>query len=272
MSNPIYVKKASGEIEIFNPKKVINSLKRSGASNKEIKEVLKEVYKNLYPKITTKEIYKIVFDTLRNLNANGSYIANKYSLKKAIAQFGPTGYPFEKFFAGLLNEIGYKTQTNVILKGKCVNHEVDVLALKNNKKIFIEAKFHKKQGFKTDIKTALYVYARFLDLNQINGKNTEMWLITNTKVTEEVKKFAKCRNFKVISWDYPQGFSLREIIDKTHLHPITALASLDAFTRENLLNNGIVFCKDIKNKKNMFRNKKLYNKVIEEAAHLCGKA
>ena len=270
--NKIFVKKASGEIEPFNPEKVINSLKRVGANKSEIKEVLKVLYKNLYPKITTKEIYAIVFNTLRGLNKKGGTVANKYSLKKAIAQLGPTGYPFEKFFAGLLTELKFKTQTNVIIPGKCVNHEIDILAKKNNKTIFIEAKFHKKQGYKTDIKTALYVYARYLDLKEINGKNTEMWLITNTKVTEEVKKFSRCRKFKVVSWDYPSGFSLREIIDKSHLHPITALASLDSFTKENLLNNGVVFCKDIKRSQNMFRNQRLYNKALEEAQSLCGKS
>jgi len=43
---------------------------------------------------------------------------------------GPTGYPFEKYIAKVLNTYNFTTKTNQVLNGKCVFHEVDVWRIK----------------------------------------------------------------------------------------------------------------------------------------------
>ena len=269
MPENIFVIKASGEREIFDPHKVINSLRRSGASNQEIKEVLKNLYPKLKDGMTTHEIYYLVYNLLSQASERGSSVAGRYSLKRAILSLGPTGFPFEKFVAGILNELGYTTKVGVLVEGKCLTHEIDVLAQKDNETNMIEAKFHKKMGIKTDAKVILYVYARFLDIKDNIKPNPKPWLATNTKVTSEVKKYALCNNIQIISWDYPDTFSLRSLIDKTNLHPITTLTTLDNFTTTNLLNNGVVFCKDIDKAQRFFQNNADFDKVAKEARALC---
>lgn len=257
----IIVLKANGEKEYFDIVKVAKSLQRSGASKQDIKTVLQQLIPKLYNNISTHEIYKIVHSLLyKNTNTQG--VASKYNLKKAIFDLGPSGYPFEKFLAGIFNSMGYTTKTNIIAKGKCVSHEIDVIANKGSQNIYIEAKFHGRQGFKTNIKTALYVFARYLDIAETH-KNVEYYLITNTKVTNEVIKYSLCSGLKVISWDYPNNNSLRNLVDKSNLHPITILASIPEITKKHLLNNGVIFYEDLKNNKSLISQKE-YNSAISE--------
>lgn len=258
----IHILKANGESEKFSSDKVITSLRRSGASNKEIKQILKEVYPNIRDGMRTKDLYQMVYHSLAKLEGRGKYVATRYSLKKAISELGPTGFPFEQLVAGVLTKLGYKTETNLVLQGECVGHEIDISALKENDKYMIEAKFHKKMGYKTDIKTALYVYARFLDLQK---QFSIPWIFTNTKVTSEVTKYALCKNIKVTSWDYPKGEGLRDLIDKAHLHPITSLSELDSMTKQNLLDHNVIFIKDLPKAEFLFKNQQRYRDICKIA-------
>lgn len=262
MPKKITITKANGEQAKFDPQKVIDSLKRSGANNPEIKQVLKEVYPKLRNGMTTKEVYHYVYAALDSIEGRGTYIASRYSLKRAISELGPTGFPFEQFVAGVLKELGYEIQTNLMIEGDCIKHEIDVKAIKGEEVNLVEVKFHKKMGYKTDVKTALYVYARFLDLQK---QFTKPWIVTNTKVTSEVKKYAMCRDIKVTSWDYPRGESLREMVDRAHLHPITSLGNVDNLTKETLLANNIIFIKDIHKAEFIFPSQKKYQQLCQIA-------
>ena len=76
--------------------------------------------------ITTKKIYKIAFIALRKKSRK---LSAHYSLKNALLEFGPTGYPFEVFVSKLLKTQGYNVEVGQIIQGKCVTHEVDVVAI-----------------------------------------------------------------------------------------------------------------------------------------------
>lgn len=269
MPTNITVIKANGEREPFNLEKVVTSLKRVGASDEEIRQVIKKLNPQLKDNMPTNQIYGIVYSLL-DQELGRKPVANRYSLKKAIFDLGPTGYPFEQFIAGLLEESGYTCLTNQVINGACVQHEIDIVAKKQDEELLIEAKFHGNQGYKTKIQTALYVWARFLDISNQSKTVQKPWLITNTKLTSQVKDYARCNDLKVTSWNYPHGESLREIVDKSKLHPITSLSSLDTFSKNNLLKAGVVFCRDIKDHANLFRSPKEHNRVLEEVKALCG--
>ncbi len=85
--------------------------------------------------------------------------AAKYSLKRAILDLGPSGFPFESYLAKIFEFEGYQTAVDQVIKGGCVEHEVDVVLTKKGEKksevIYIEAKFHNSAAFKTDLKTVL---------------------------------------------------------------------------------------------------------------------
>ncbi|MCG2691829.1 restriction endonuclease, partial [Microgenomates group bacterium] len=158
----IKVTKASGLLEPFSEDKIRRSLKRAGAQSQVIDKILAQLIGRLHDGITTRAIYQQVFALLNQYQAGQGY---QYSLKDALMQLGPSGYPFEKFVARLLDYLGYQTQTNIIMKGKCINHEIDVVANKDRKQYLIECKFHNRPGTKTRSKDALGIQARFEDLS-----------------------------------------------------------------------------------------------------------
>jgi hypothetical protein len=50
---------------------------------------------------------------------------------------------------------GYQTVTNLILSGKCVSHEIDVLIKKDNELAMVECKFHSARENKSNVKVPL---------------------------------------------------------------------------------------------------------------------
>lgn len=269
--------KANEEEASYDPEKIIRSLKRAGATQEIIQEVLSATEKELYEGIHTKEMYRIVFRNLKKLS-NGT--AGKYHLKNAIMELGPTGFPFEKFIAALLEAEGYQTLTNQIVQGRCIQHEIDVTAEKDNRHFMIECKFHGTAGSISDVKHALYVYARFLDVEKSwlnksdpSQKFHQGWLVTNTRLTSDAEKYGKCVGMCLLSWNYPPENSLRERIDKKSLYPITCLTSLSKKEKQRLLNKKIVLCHTVCERPSalngigLSETKKL--KILEEALIIC---
>ncbi len=238
----ITVIKANGEKEPFNEEKINNSIKRAGIPNSIHQQVLQHVKSKLYENIPTSEIYSHITEFLKT--SSHPFSRAIYALKHAIMDFGPTGYPFEDYVSELLKTDGYKTQTRQVLSGKCVSHEVDVIAEKNETKFMIEAKFHNTPGARSDVKVSLYTKARFDDVKEKYDLR-EAWIATNTKVTSDALSYALCAGMKILSWDYPKNAGLRDLIEKSRLHPITVLSSLSSFEKQKLLDQGIILCKTI---------------------------
>ena len=135
--------KSSGEKAKFSLDKLRKSLKHSGADHNTIESILDKVKDELYTGITTYEIYNRAYALLKKQK---SVFASKYKLKKAIYELGPTGFPFERFIAAILEHSGYKTRVGKIMQGICVTHEIDVIAEKNGTMTIIECKFHSEEG------------------------------------------------------------------------------------------------------------------------------
>jgi len=237
----VNVIKATGEKEPFSEDKVKISIQRAGIADELETQVVEHVKSKLYENIPTSEIYHHITEFLEK---SSSYSKAKYSLKQAIMDLGPTGYPFEDFVSEILKEDGYTTKTRSLLSGKCVTHEIDVVAQKGNKRIMVEAKFHNEPGIRTDVHVALYTKARFGDLKD-KYNFSEAWVVTNTKVTSDALAYALCENLKVISWSYPEKEGLRDLIERFNLHPITVLTTLSDNQKQQLLENHIVLCKEI---------------------------
>jgi hypothetical protein len=274
----IFVTKASGEKELFKEEKLRNSLSRSGASDVLIGQVVAEVGQLFGNNsiVSTSDIYRKAFALLRR---EERMIATRYHLKKAIMDMGPGGHPFEHFMAELLKIQGYSTEVGKIIEGACVQHEVDVVAEKEGKKILIECKFHNDQGMKSDVKTALYVHARFQDIKRRcvaeNGNMCEfqeIWLATNTKLTSDAIQYAECVGMKVIGWSYPHSASLQHLIETSGLHPVTCLTNLRPGQQHVLLQKNIVLCRQVKDDPSLLKEFNLsptkLQKVLREAGDI----
>lgn len=237
----INVLKANGESELFSEKKLRESIHRAGINGDLEEDVVTQVKSGLYEGIPTSQIYATIMDYM---NQKRPFAAERYNLKKAIMDLGPTGYPFEDFIAELLKKEGYKVEVGVILEGKCVKHEIDVLAEKEGKKIMIEAKFHNSPGVKTDVHVPLYQKSRFEDLKEKHNID-EAWIITNTKMTLDAIVYSQCIGINLISWNHPQEGSLRDLIEKWSIHPITQLSSLTIGQKQQLLENHCILCRNV---------------------------
>lgn len=242
----MFVRKASGEKEQFNPEKILKTCIRAGASEEIADKIIKEVEKRAFDGIRTKKILQM---TIELLDKYSPRIAAKYDLKGAIMRLGPAGFAFEKLVAELLREYGYKTSVHQIIQGLCVKHEIDVVA-ENKKRFMIECKYHNSPGIYTGIKDVLYTYARFLDLQDGSKKGVcknfdQPWLASNTKFSSESMLYANCKNIHLIGWKNPKGKSLKDLLEKKKLYPITVLRKLDRVSQIKLSEVGLMFCRDL---------------------------
>lgn len=238
--SPLIVK-STGEVEAFDRRKLVRSLTRAGAPRAAAERIVEKVTEELEPGTTTRKIYSKAH---RLLKRESRPAAGRYGLRRAILDLGPGGYPFEQFVAAVLEVDGWKTTTNVTLPGRCVRHEVDVLAKRRRQVVGIECKYRNQPKSKPDLKVALYVHARAQDLKK-TGSVTDFWLVTNTKFTTDAERFARCAGLKLRALDDPLGSSLRDIIDKEGVYPITCLTTLKRSQTQALLKQDIVLSRQL---------------------------
>lgn len=239
----VKVIKVDGTKEDYSEEKIRASASRVGVPKALQNEMIANIRTILYDGIHTSEIFSLIKSYLSK--SSHPYLSSKYNLKTALAELGPSGYPFEQYIAALLESEGYLTTTNQILRGKCVSHEVDVVASKNGITYYIEAKFHTAPSRRTDVRVPLYIYARYQDLVEHQSGHTEPWIITSTRFSSDALAFAQCRKIKLTSWGYPVGEGIMDLIERTNLHPITLLDSLTASDKRLLLSQNVVVCKDL---------------------------
>lgn len=249
--DPIFVIKADGTKELFDVEKLRHSLANAGASHKAAENVISLISEELIDNMTTHEIYTRAFELLKT---EEKPVSVTYSIKRAVMELGPSGFPFEDYVAEIFKHKGYQTLTGQIVKGQFVEHEIDVVAWNDEKLIMVEAKFHNQLGVKSDLKVALYVKERFDDLStqtfdygRPGRKLDEGWLVTNTKFTSTAIEYGSHQgsHMVMIGWNYPPVGNLHDMIIEAKLHPITCLATLPSHARKTLLEQGTVLCKTI---------------------------
>lgn len=268
------VRKSDGTEEYFSFEKLYNSLINSNSSIDEAKGIIEQLKEKFHEGISTNKIHSMAF---RMLKKHSLRSASCYYLKKGIMELGPTGYPFETFISELFNELGYKSERSVILKGKCVNHEIDVIAKKDKEIMIMECKYKNIAGVAVDVKVPLYINSRFEDVLN-NGlikppfTNYKGWIVTNSRFTEDAQAYANCKNIHLLSWDYPYDNSLKKLIDNLKLYPITCLNSITKDEKNWLLNKKVVLAKElINNEKTLLKagiSSKRLPKVITEIYNL----
>lgn len=287
-TSPIYITKEDGTTEEFVPSKLELSLLKSGAQPTMADKIIKEIVEDLEKGVcdpdridggscTVDGIYNKAFEMLKHMSLSA---AARYSLKRSMLEFGPTGFPFERYIAEIFKAKGFDAITDQIVMGGCVPHEVDVVVWNKEKLLMSEVKYHHEPGSKTDLKVSLYVKARYDDIKEnmyVYGsfpkrKVDEFWLITNTKFTDTAITYAECQGIKLLSWLYPKKGNLVDLIEETKLHPITCLMSLTSAEKVDLLKHNIVLCKTVYEdrtilKKMGFSDEKVF-RVIEEIGQI----
>ncbi len=266
--------KADGTREVFKKEKLYGSLVRAGASETLADSIVAHISAELHDGDTTKEIYIHAHEILKR--EAEAPVAARYSLRNAILELGPTGFAFEKLLERLYQARGYTAETGVLLKGRCIEHEIDVLAEKENERILVEAKFHNSKGFKTDVKVTLYMRARFDDIEAGDptfAGTCKCYVITNTKFTTNAIQYAECAGIQLIGWRYPEVGHLEDLIDEAGLHPVTCLSTLSKRNKETLMADDVVLCSALMDNPEKLEHLGLsggqIKEVMEEAQYLC---
>jgi hypothetical protein len=269
--------KHSGDIVEYNPDKLKKSLLKSGASKDVVDSILKAIQKEVYDGISTKHIYKMAFGLLKK--ASNSHAA-RYNLREAIRLLGPAGFFFEKYIARIFLAEHYETKTNLILPGKCVSHEIDVLIKKNNVLAMVECKFHAGREAASDVKVPMYILSRFNDLKEkkhtifeSNQNINKCWIVTNNRFTADATTFAKCSGLDLLSWDYPKDNNLKTKNDNNYLYPVTCLTTLSLAEKDKLLILDVLLVREIINNSECLErigiSPNRIKNVMREALELC---
>ena len=236
--------KASGYPEPFSKNKLIKSLQRTGLPRKECEHICDEVLSQISEGTKSSDIFN---KTLKLVKQTSPIASIHYSLKKSLFELGPEGHHFENFVSKYFEEIGYRTEIRKLLRGKFVQHEVDVIAEIKEKQHFIECKFHNHAGLKNDVKVSLYVKARWDDLRQgLDGKKLKnFYIASNTAFTEDAITYANGTGLFLLGINMPSEDSFLDEIKKLKLYPVTSLRYLPRTFKNNFLHRGIVLARDV---------------------------
>lgn len=239
--------KSTGELVEFDTDKIRGTLSRAGATLEMIERILKRVTGRVTEKMTTRQLFSLI---RRELRKEGRHLAHRYGLRTALLKLGPAGFKFEFYVASILNAYRYKAQVPTHdLIGLCVNHEVDVIARKDNHNIVIEAKFRNKFEDMVKLKDAMATWARFQDLCEGYEANKkcphfdEVWIVTNGKFTEQALQYGLCKGIIMIGWS--NGDSLAKLVDHATLYPITVLDDLHHWELDRFAAQGLMLCREV---------------------------
>ncbi len=277
MNTKLLIRKASGDMEPFSSEKLRRSLQRSGAADNVIEPILNDVESWIYDGISSRKIYDRAFALLRKKTLS---VASRYKLKNALMEMGPTGHPFEHFAGQVFKALGYNVEVAQILQGHCVTHEVDVIASKEKSQMFIECKYYLTTDKNANVQVPLYIRSRVDDIikkrssiPEFAGYTFSGGVVTNTRFTSDAMAYGECSGLKLLSWDYPVGNGLKDIIDREKIFPITVLTKLSNQDKQRLMGQGIVTCRQILETPEMLDSMVIVminrEKILAEIKNLC---
>lgn len=253
----VYVTKFDGTRQPFDKNKIVRTCLRMGATRDVAESIAEEIETRIYDGIETKKILQMIFKRLRKHKPE---IRHQIDLRKALSLLNPAP-DFERFIQLLLSEHSYEVTPNQIIRGRCVEHEVDAIARKNGKTCIVEVKHHHKYHTPTSLDVSRISRAVFEDVTEAyelglnNLKIDYALIVCNTKLSEHAKRYADCRGIRHIGWSSPPNHDLQTMIEEKKLYPITFLKGLNAETRNKLVHNGVILLKQLteKNSKELRR-------------------
>lgn len=271
------ITKASGEHVPYDAARLRHSLERAGATAEMSAAIAAAIEPELRPGMSTRKLYRLAF---RLLERRSRRVAGRYRLKQGIFDLGPSGFPFEDFIARILADDGHAVQLRTLVQGRCIGHEIDVIAEDAGRRLLVECKYHGTQGRVCDVKVPLYIQARFSDVMAGSdarvtgdGRRHEGWLVTNTRFTADAFQYGQCVGLHLLGWDQPAGSSLRERIDRSGLYPLTCLGGLSRAEKHQLLAAGLVLACDVPARPEALDELRVpaprRGRVLREALELC---
>ena len=244
----VKIRKNSGEMELFQVEKLCRSISAVGVSDDMAQQVCDIVAEHMNTGVsTTEQIFRTTREYIAKVDPGKAAI---YGLERGLSALGPSGFLFEQYVAAILLDLGYKVQTNVYLDGEGVTHEIDVYAEKGNVIYVIEAKYRNEFKSKTHINQVMYADARLDDIRRQAKKRGDtreyyMWLVTNTRFTDNAINYIQYRDIQLMGWDFPKYINLMKVAYEKKLFPVTVLPSITFKALKTFSAQKIILVKDL---------------------------
>jgi hypothetical protein len=243
----VRVKKFDGSLEAYSRKKVVFFCLRMGASKRDAKTIADKLEAHLYDRMSTKKIFQLASRYLRQYRPETG-LRRDLRLAICLLRSKPD---WELFVQLLMKEIGYDVEGNRVLRGRCVENEIDGILRKNSQTIMLEAKHHFDPHTLTSLDISRQVWATYTDLTEgfkltyhdVNFSGA--MIVCNTKFSDEGKKYADCQRIEHLSWKDPLERGLEALIEEEKFYPVTMLKEVDKETESALGDNGIVLLKQL---------------------------
>ncbi len=247
-----------------------------GANREVAFQVAQEVEKRLYENITTQKILQIIFALMRK---HKPAVKHLFDLKEGISLMEAKP-EFEVFVRVLLAYSGFQVKPNTILRGLCGEHEVDALATKDGLTHLVEAKHHNNYHALTGLDESRIARAIIEDVTEgyTNGateiKIDRAMIVSNTKYSDHAINYGRCRGILQVGWSSPEGFGLRDIIEKNKLYPLSCLRGVSKEARLRLVDAGIVLIKQLLEQDSRYLERRMglphetVLSLIEKARHI----
>ena len=242
MTLVIYVSKADGSKQAFDKRKIVRTCLRMGATRAIAESIAKEIENRIFSGIETKKILQMI---LRSLRKHKPVMKYQIDLRRSLSLLKPAP-DFENFIQLLLSKYGYEVTPNQIIRGRCVEHEVDAISKKNNKTCIVEIKHHYKYHTPTSLdvsRISRAVYEDLVEGHELGLNNLKLdyaLIVCNTKLSEPAKRYSNCRGIHHIGWSSPKNHDLQTMIEGKKLYPVTILRGLKSEIRNKLTSNGII--------------------------------
>jgi Holliday junction resolvase-like predicted endonuclease len=243
----VYVSKVDGRRERFDRSKVVATCLRLNVARDVAESAASEVESNLYDGIPTREIIRMIY---RFLAEHRPEVRLQFDLRKAISLLRSKP-DFEQYVRRLLSECGYEVVGPQIVKGRCVEHEIDAIASMKEETTYVEIKHHVWPHTYTGLDIFLQAQATFEDLAkgyEVGANHypfRKAMVVCNTKLSDHARLYADCAQVSHIGWKSPPGKSLEELIIQKKLYPITMDRILDARTEARLADAGILLLRGL---------------------------
>lgn len=241
------VVKADGVSEPFNREKVLKTCLKLCGSVELAEKVSRRVEEQVYDGISTREILSAIFRIMAEYKPA---MAHRVDLRTSLSLLRSKP-DFENFISQIFRNLGYEVVRNIVVQGFCIEHEVDVLASRNDERIYVEAKHHMNPHMYVKLDAVEKVWATILDIREgyekgLNTLNISKPLVaTNTKFTNHAYRYAKCRGIDLLGWGVTDGMDLEKCIVEFKLYPVTILKGFDLHILYKVIDRGYVTVKQL---------------------------
>ncbi len=236
------VTKWNGVKQEYDPEKVLDTLSRYGVTGGEAEEVLADIESKLVPGIRTSRILRLLHEKLDEREKTGRL---KRDLRSALCMM-KSAPDFEEYVRLVLGSVGYGVKPNAVIRGHCVEHEIDGVLERDGEQIYLETKHHRRRHSYTPFYVSLSAKAKFDDIRRgfeegLNGYDfSRVLIVCNTRMTDHARRYAECVGMEHVGWKTPPGGGIDGMITEGGVYPVTILRSVERRERDALSNAGIV--------------------------------